>query len=166
VPRGAFRSDLYFRLNIFPVHVPPLRDRRDDIPLLAQHFVREFRTRIGRQIERVDADALDRLTAYDWPGNVRELANILERAVILCRGPVLLDSHICLPAVAGPAGADEVCSLDEAERRHIVKALERAGGVIAGPRGAARMLGLNRSTLWSRMKKLGMPLTSLLLATT
>jgi PAS domain S-box-containing protein len=166
VPRGAFRSDLYFRLNIFPVQVPPLRDRRDDIPLLAQHFVREFRSRIGRQVERIDGRALDRMTAYDWPGNVRELANILERAVILCRGPVLQDSHIGLPAVAARPNADEVCTLDEAERRHIIKALERAGGVIAGPRGAAQLLGLNRSTLWSRMKKLGIPLTSLLLAAT
>ena len=93
VQRGTFRADLYFRLNIFPIRLPPLRDRRDDIPLLAQHFLREFAPRLGRQVDRFDARALDRLVHYDWPGNVRELANILERAVILCQGRVLQADH-------------------------------------------------------------------------
>jgi len=153
VRRGSFRSDLFFRLNIFPIEVPPLRDRREDIPLLAQHFVREFSARLGRQINQIDPRALDRLTAYAWPGNVRELANILERAVILCQGPVLRPEHLAW-TTAAPA-ADDVCTLEEAERRHILKALEKAGGVLAGPRGAAELLGVNRSTLWSRMRKLG-----------
>jgi transcriptional regulator with GAF, ATPase, and Fis domain len=164
VQRGGFRADLIYRLKIFPIHVPPLRERRDDVPLLAQHFVREFCGRMGRHIDRIDARALDRLLEYDWPGNVRELANILERGVILCRGSVLQEIHLALPSAARPK-SDDLCTLEEAERRHILKALERSGGVLAGPRGAAQMLGLNRSTLWSRMKKLGIPLTSLLATT-
>ena len=154
VQRGTFRSDLYFRLSIFPIRVPPLRDRRDDIPILARHFIREFSARMGRQVDRLESRALDQLTAYDWPGNVRELANILERAVILCRGQVLQREHLGLPA-AVPVRTDELGTLEEAERRHILKALERTRGVLAGPTGAAALLGLNRSTLWSRMKKLG-----------
>jgi PAS domain S-box-containing protein len=154
VQRGVFRSDLFFRLNIFPIRVPPLRDRRDDIPILARHFVREFANRMGRAVDQIDARALDQLLAYNWPGNVRELANILERAVILCDGRVLQSAHLGLPtASAAPSG--NVVTLDEAERRHILKALERTGGVLAGPKGAAALLGVNRSTLWSRMRKLG-----------
>jgi formate hydrogenlyase transcriptional activator len=153
VRRGSFRADLFFRLNIFPIEIPPLRDRREDVPLLAQHFIREFSNRLGRRVEQIDPRALDRLAGYGWPGNVRELANMLERAVILCQGPVLLPTHLAWTATA-PASED-VCTLEEAERRHILKALEQSGGVLAGPRGAAQILGLNRSTLWSRMRKLG-----------
>jgi formate hydrogenlyase transcriptional activator len=154
VQRGAFRSDLFYRLNIFPIFVPALRDRRDDIPILARHFVREFAARMSRPVDQIDARALDQLVAYNWPGNVRELANILERAVILCQGRVLQSGHLGLPTAA-PAGEDDVVPLDEAERRHILKALEKTGGVLAGPKGAAALLGVNRSTLWSRMRKLG-----------
>ena len=157
VRRGAFRSDLFFRLNIFPIWVPALRDRRDDIPVLARHFVREFAARMGRTVDQIEARALERLAAYHWPGNVRELANILERAVILCQGRILQSTHLGLPAPAAAAAAagDDVVTLDEAERRHILKALERTGGVLAGPNGAAALLGINRSTLWSRMRRLG-----------
>ena len=154
VQRGVFRSDLFFRLNIFPIHVPPLRNRREDIPILARHFVREFAGRMSRTVDQIDGRALDQLVAYNWPGNVRELANILERAVILCQGRVLQCAHLGLPT-AVPAPGDDVVTLDEAERRHILKALEKTGGVLAGPKGAAALLGLNRSTLWSRMRKLG-----------
>jgi PAS domain S-box-containing protein len=154
VQRGGFRADLFFRLNIFPIWVPPLRDRREDIPILAQHFIREFAGRLGRQVDRIDARAAEDLLAYEWPGNVRELANVLERAVILCRSHVLERAHLALPS-APLARNDERLTLEEAERRHILKALEKTGGVLAGPNGAARLLGLNRSTLWSRMKKLG-----------
>jgi PAS domain S-box-containing protein len=153
VRRGSFRADLFFRLNIFPIEVPPLRDRREDVPLLAQHFIREFSGRLGRRVAAIDPRALDRLTSYAWPGNVRELANILERAVILCQGAVLEPSHLAWTASAPTP--DDVCSLEEAERRHILRALEQSGGVLAGPRGAAQLLGVNRSTLWSRMRKLG-----------
>jgi len=155
---GTFRSDLFYRLNVFPIRVPALRDRRDDIPLLAQHFVREFGTRLGRQIDRIDRRALDKLQAYDWPGNVRELANILERAVILCQDTVLQAAHVGLPVAAAAAGSDAFGTLEDAERRHILRALEMTGGVLAGPRGAASILGINRSTLWSRMRKLGIEL--------
>jgi PAS domain S-box-containing protein len=155
VQRGVFRSDLFFRLNIFPIQVPPLRARRGDIPILARHFVREFASRMGRTVDQIDARALDQLVAYQWPGNVRELANILERAVILCEGKVLQSTHLGLPTTVAALTTDDVVTLDEAERRHILKALEKTGGVLAGPKGAAALLGVNRSTLWSRMRKLG-----------
>jgi PAS domain S-box-containing protein len=151
--RGTFRSDLFFRLNIFPIEVPPLRERREDVPLLVHHFIREFSARTGRQVDRIDPRALERLASYDWPGNVRELANVLERAVILCPGPVMQPAHLAWPATTPTS--DDLCTLEEAERRHILKALERTGGVLGGSRGAADILGLNRSTLWSRMRKLG-----------
>ena len=102
-----------------------MRERREDIPLLANHFIREFSARTGRQVDRIDPRALERLTSYDWPGNVRELANVLERAVILCSGPVLQPAHLAWPA-STPA-SDDLCTLEEAERRHILKALERTG---------------------------------------
>ena len=155
VRRGTFRSDLFFRLNIFPIEVPPLRERPEDIPLLAQHFLREFSPRLGRRVDRIAPEALEQLTRYPWPGNVRELANMLERAVILCQGTVLQRSHLALsPLTAVP---EELCSLEEAERRHILKALDQVGGVLSGPKGAAALLGINRSTLWSRMQRLGIP---------
>lgn len=158
VKNGNFRADLYYRLNIFPIKVPPLRDHKDDIPLLAMHFVTKFAERMGKQIDRLSGDALDRLARCDWPGNVRELANIIERAVILCQGKVLQKEH--LSGLSASKAVDEhFLSLEEAERRHILQALERTGGVLAGPHGAARLLGVNRSTLWSRMQKLAIKVT-------
>jgi transcriptional regulator with GAF, ATPase, and Fis domain len=154
VQRGGFRADLFFRLNIFPIWVPPLRERREDIPILARHFIREFAGRLGRHVEQIDSRAMDDLIAYEWPGNVRELANVLERAVILCRSHLLERTHLALPSAPQPRN-DDLTTLEEAERRHILKALDKTGGVLGGPNGAARLLGLNRSTLWSRMKKLG-----------
>jgi PAS domain S-box-containing protein len=155
VKNRTFRSDLFFRLNIFPIHVPSLRERRDDIPALARHFVREFASRMGRAVDQIDSRALDQLVSYDWPGNVRELANILERAVILCEGRTLQIPHLGFPAQPASVATSDLVTLEEAERRHILKALEKTGGVIAGPKGAATLLGVNRSTLWSRMSKLG-----------
>jgi formate hydrogenlyase transcriptional activator len=155
VAKGGFRSDLYFRLNIFPIRVPSLRERRGDIPLLANHFVREFAARMGRPIARIDGRALERMMRYDWPGNVRELANILERAVILCQSRVLGEEHLGLPQRAVLNVDPAISTLEDMERRHIQRALEQTGGTLAGPQGAAALLGLNRSTLWSRMKKLG-----------
>lgn len=154
--RGAFRPDLYFRLNIFPIVLPPLRERREDIPVLARHFVREFSRRMNRSIEQIDAQALDGMTGYHWPGNVRELANVLERAVIVCQERVLRLKHLGLPVGSGSVGdSGPIGTLEEMERQHITRALEKAGGVLGGPQGAAAMLGLNRSTLWSRIKRLG-----------
>ncbi|MBN2552456.1 MAG: sigma 54-interacting transcriptional regulator [Spirochaetales bacterium] len=161
VSRGEFRADLYFRLNIFPIQLPALRQRREDIPDLARHFVAEFARRMGKQTPALSDDFIRRLGRYSWPGNVRELANVLERAVILCRGDTLagdeagiLEDGGLQISMTGQSPA-ELPTLEENERAHILRALDRTGGVVGGPRGAARLLGLKRSTLWSRMQKLG-----------
>jgi formate hydrogenlyase transcriptional activator len=154
VRKGAFRSDLFYRLNIFPIQVPPLRERKEDIPPLTHHFVAECARRIGKPIRQVGTAAMERLNAYDWPGNVRELANVLERAVILCQGATILESHLVGLAQNGTS-SDAFQTLEEMEREHIRRALAQTGGVLAGPQGAARLLGLSRSTVWSRMRKLG-----------
>jgi formate hydrogenlyase transcriptional activator len=158
VARGRFRSDLFYRLNIFPIHLPSLRDRKPDVPLLATHFAREFARRMGKPVRGIEANAMARLMTYEWPGNVRELANVLERAVILCDGPSILEGHL------GVIGRDRreggaFPTLEEMERQHIIRALAQTGGVLAGPQGAARLLGMRRSTVWSRMKKLGIQTT-------
>jgi formate hydrogenlyase transcriptional activator len=156
VERGAFRSDLFYRLNIFPIHIPPLRDRKEDVPLLAGHFVTDFARRMGKTVDRIGALAAARLAAYAWPGNVRELANVMERAVILCEGPVIQDEHIgALDRRSASVESDVFLTLAEMERQHIQRALVKTGGVLAGPQGAARLLGMRRSTVWSRMRKLG-----------
>ena len=155
VRNGRFRSDLYYRLHIFPIRMPPLRERTGDIPLLAGFFVRKFATRFGKSVTGIDRRAIDKLTAWHWPGNVRELANILERAVILCNGTTLLTRHIGLSDIP-LAAEDPIPTLEQNERRLILKALERCGGRLAGPGGAAALLDVNRSTLWSRMQKLGL----------
>jgi formate hydrogenlyase transcriptional activator len=153
---GKFRADLFYRLNIFPVRMPPLRERLHDIPLLATHFVRQFAERMGKPARRVAPGTLERLAHYQWPGNVRELANVLERAVILCNGAVIHDEHIgSLASATSAQPAASFPTLEEVERQHLLRALEQTGGVLAGPNGAARLLGLSRSTAWSRMRKLG-----------
>ena len=156
VQRGNFRSDLFYRLNIFPIHIPPLRDRKEDVPLLSGHFVTDFARRMGKSVDRIGSLASARLAVYAWPGNVRELANVMERAVILCEGPVIQDEHIgVLDRRSGAVESDAFLTLAEMERQHIERALARTGGVLAGPQGAARLLGMRRSTVWSRMRKLG-----------
>jgi formate hydrogenlyase transcriptional activator len=156
VDRGGFRSDLFYRLNIFPIHIPPLRERKEDVPLLAGHFVTEFARRMGKSVDRIGSLAAARLATYSWPGNVRELANVMERAVILCEGPVIQDEHVgVLDRRSGSVESDVFLTLAEMERQHIQRALAKTGGVLAGPQGAARLLGMRRSTVWSRMRKLG-----------
>ena len=156
VQRGGFRSDLFYRLNIFPIHIPPLRDRKEDVPRLAAHFVSDFSRRMGKGVDRIGSMAAARLAAYEWPGNVRELANVMERAVILCEGPIIQDEHIgVLGRGSRPSEPDVFLTLAEMERQHIQRALALTGGVLAGPQGAARLLGMRRSTVWSRMRKLG-----------
>ena len=156
VERGSFRSDLFYRLNIFPIQIPPLRDRKEDVPLLAGHFVTDFARRMGKNVDRIGSLAAARLAAYAWPGNVRELANVMERAVILCEGPVIQDEHIgALDRRSASVESDVFLTLAEMERQHIQRALAKTGGVLAGPQGAARLLGMRRSTVWSRMRKLG-----------
>ncbi len=158
VADGKFRSDLYYRLNVFPVVLPPLRDRRDDIPLLVRHFAHQFARRVGRRIETIPTEALDALTQYAWPGNIREMQNVIERAVILSPGPSLQIPLGDLPAAAPqtrvPAGAP--VTLSDAEREHILGALRETDWVLGGPKGAAARLGMARSTLHWKMKKLGL----------
>jgi formate hydrogenlyase transcriptional activator len=151
-----FREDLFYRLNVFPITVPPLRDRREDIPMLVRHFAQQFARRMKRTIERIPTETMAALTRYDWPGNIRELQNLIERAVILSSGQTLEVPVAALNAAqlpADPAAGGE--TLQEADRRHIIGALERSNWVIAGPGGAAARLGIKRSTLQFRMRKLG-----------
>jgi formate hydrogenlyase transcriptional activator len=154
VKRSEFRSDLYYRLNVFPIPVPPLRERRDDIAALAEHFVEIYARRMGKRIEHITPETMSALTSYQWPGNIRELQNFIERSVILTSGSVLQ------PALAGltsPAETESLgpVTLEEAEREHIRKTLEQTGWVVSGPNGAAARLGIKRSTLYFRMQKLG-----------
>jgi formate hydrogenlyase transcriptional activator len=156
-----FRQDLFYRLNVFPIAVPPLRERREDIPMLVRHFTQQFARRMKRTIESIPGETMDALKQYDWPGNVRELQNLIERAVILSAGPALevpigaLNGRRAAPGAAAERHGHEGETLEEADRRHIVAALERANWVIAGPNGAAARLGIKRSTLQFRMRKLG-----------
>jgi PAS domain S-box-containing protein len=153
VEAGRFRSDLFFRLAVFPIRVPPLRERRDDIPLLVWSMVDEFSAAMHRTVESIQRQDMEGLMRHDWPGNVRELRNVVERAMILCSGPVL---RFEAPSAPIPCGnGDAVLSLDEAQRRQIERALEVAGGRISGARGAAELLGLKPTTLRSKMQRLG-----------
>jgi formate hydrogenlyase transcriptional activator len=157
VAEGQFRKDLYYRLNVFPVVLPPLRERREDIPRLVRHFVLKFAKRMGRRIETIPGEVMTALTAYSWPGNIRELENLIERAVILSPADVLLVpvSELKAGAELGqiPASADG--TLVNAEREHILHALREAKWILGGPNGAAARLGMKRSTLHWKMKKLG-----------
>jgi formate hydrogenlyase transcriptional activator len=149
-----FRSDLYYRLNVFPITVPPLRDRAEDIPLLVRYFAQKHARRMDRRIETIPSEEMEALTRYYWPGNVRELENLIERAVILSRGPAL---HVPVPEDkhSGDEPSASAVTLEAAERGHILHALSETNWVIAGPRGAATRLGMKRTTLQSRMSKLG-----------
>jgi formate hydrogenlyase transcriptional activator len=155
VDEKQFRADLFYRLNVFPVEVPPLRERPDDIPLLVRHFVQQFARRMNRAIDTIPSEAMSVLVRYHWPGNIRELQNLVERAVILSSGPVLRVPLDGLQAHPAPAPGRKVETMEEAERRHVLDALEAANWVISGPKGAAALLGLKRSTLQARMEKLG-----------
>jgi formate hydrogenlyase transcriptional activator len=151
-----FRSDLFYRLNVVPIFLPPLRDRSEDIPLLVQHIVRRFARRTGKTIDMIPPGTMDSLRRYQWPGNIRELENVIERAVILSSGSVLRVSHEDLRTRVAPGrNADHMQTLEEVERNHILKTLKETRWTLSGPSGAAARLGLNRSTLYFRMKKLG-----------
>jgi PAS domain S-box-containing protein len=173
VGEKTFREDLFYRLNVFPVHLPPLRERREDIPLLVLFLVNKFAARIGKHLEGVSRPTLQRLAHYPWPGNVRELENVLERAVILTTGTTLEIAADLLPTRAAVDAEDTIArtatqaslrqprpSLEAVERDYIATVLEQANWVITGPRGAAKILGLNPSTLRNRMKKLGITRTA------
>jgi PAS domain S-box-containing protein len=156
---GKFREDLFYRLNVFPVRLPSLRDRRDDIPLLVRFFVNKFATRLGKRIESVGKDTLELLAAYPWPGNIRELENVLERAVILADGDELEIDPEILPVTPDTAEATALAPGDKSllavERDHILSVLRQTDWVIEGPNGAARLLAMHPNTLRSRLKKLG-----------
>jgi len=180
IEEGEFREDLYYRLNVFPINLPPLRDRLDDLPVLANHFAAKFARQMGTPPQGLTPDGMAKLREYNWPGNVRELENIIERAMILARGAALASVHLdfgrraathsntpsgAVPVIVtaapaapvAPAGSDDGRSLAErlleSERKEIVAAVEKSRGNIAS---AARMLGINRSTLYYRLRKHGL----------
>ncbi len=153
VEEGKFRSDLYYRLHVFPLNVPALRERREDIPLLTRYFVQKHAQRMGRDIKTIPTSALEALTRYDWPGNIRELQNVLERAVILTRGTSLHVEMSELKANAPSLYCRNSEASQASERDQIIKALEEANGKVGGSNGAAVRLGLKRTTLQSRMRK-------------
>jgi formate hydrogenlyase transcriptional activator len=160
VEQGSFRDDLYYRLSVFPIRIPPLRERVEDIPPLARHFVAQCARRLGRAAPAIPPPAMETLAAWTWPGNIRELQNVIERAVILSPGATLV-----LPPLdrerktrAGASRSAEpapAATFQDAEREAILRALRDSKGVVAGPSGAAARLGLRRTTLQSKMRKLG-----------
>ena len=151
VKDGTFRQDLYYRLNVFPVQLPPLRERPDDIPSLVWSFVGEFEKQMGKKVDSIPKRVMDVLQNYSWPGNIRELRNVIEQAVIVSNGGQL---YLDMPTSAGDIPSP---TLKEAERQHIVSVLSKTDGRIKGPAGAARLLGMNSSTLYSAMRRLGIP---------
>ena len=172
IRKGLFRADLFYRLSVFPIALPPLRERRADIPALAEYFVRRFADREHKPVPQLSDQAMTCLLNYDWPGNIRELQNIIERAAILLRGSVIEPELIAIalhrpsprtdrpaqktpPPVAQPRSPDNIIRFSDAERRAILRALEACGWRISGPRGAAETLGLKPTTLHAKMKKLG-----------
>jgi transcriptional regulator with GAF, ATPase, and Fis domain len=175
VHEKTFREDLYYRLNVFPIRLPPLRERRDDVPLLVHFLLSKFAQRVGKHIDGVSRLTMQRLQEYPWPGNVRELENVLERGVILATGPTLDIAPDLLPTSAAPsapaadgpsvpasqqAPGQSLPCLEAVERDYIVTVLRHTNGIITGPRGAAKVLGLNPSTLRHRIKKLGITRSS------
>jgi DNA-binding NtrC family response regulator len=155
VNEKRFRSDLYYRLNVFPVVVPPLRERRDDIPLLVRHFMEKYMRRMNKRIDAIPGTAMNALSEYHWPGNVRELENFIERSVILSHSTELQPPLSELLSSAGAIPAKNLQTREEAEREHILRALKEAGWVVGGPQGAAARLGMKRTTLNSLVKRLG-----------
>jgi formate hydrogenlyase transcriptional activator len=161
VARGQFRSDLYYRLNVFPVLLPALRERREDIPALVMHFVKLFSRRMGKQVDRIPPETMAAFQWYSWPGNIRELQNLVERSVILSRDGVLPNplhkkqTGIMIPSLHRTRGLESPITLEESDRTLIVETLEQAGWIVGGTRGAAAKLGLKRTTLLAKMRRLG-----------
>ncbi len=151
--KGRFREDLFYRLNVFPIRVPALRERPEDVPILVWSFIEEFSSRMGRKVTKVPQKTMDLLQRYSWPGNVRELRNVMEHSVIISPGETLRIPPLENSSQTSP----EIMTLEETEREHIVRALELTHWRIKGPRGAAERLGMKPSTLYSRMEKLGIP---------
>jgi formate hydrogenlyase transcriptional activator len=157
VEEQQFRSDLFYRLNVFPIYVPPLRERKEDIPFLVRHFAQHFARNMMKDIDTISVETMNALAHYPWPGNIRELQNVIERAVILSKGPELKVSLADLKSKASDTGGhtNGAVTLEEIERRHILSVLKQTNWVFADPNGAAAKLGLKRPTLQFRMQKLG-----------
>ncbi len=158
VKRNEFRSDLYYRLNVFPIPLPPLRARRGDIPALVEHFVEIYARRMNKRIEEIPQDTMSAISLYSWPGNIRELQNFIERSVILSSA-TSLESPLAELASTPELQSSGAVTLEDAERDHIRKILESTKWVVSGPNGAASRLGIKRSTLYFRMQKLGISRT-------
>ena len=170
VAEGRFRADLFYRMNVFPIRIPPLRDRPKDIPLLVSHFLAQFQRKLAKPIKGLTPDSMARLEAYAWPGNIRELQNVIERACVLATDPIIeigdalrptpgrpTAASYTAPAGAAPPTPESIIPLEDNERLHIRRALQATAGKIHGKGGAAELLGINASTLRSRMQKLGIP---------
>ncbi|MFZ0611286.1 MAG: helix-turn-helix domain-containing protein, partial [Desulfobacterales bacterium] len=156
VKEGTFRRDLFYRLNVFPIVIPPLRERPEDIPLLVRAFVKEFQKRMGKEIKNIPKKTIQTLQGYSWPGNVRELRNVIEHAMILSRDKTLAVQV----SQRSSSETDAAGNLEDIERRHILAVLKKTGWRVAGQGGAAENLGLKRSTLYSKMKKLNIRRTA------
>jgi len=161
VALGQFRSDLYYRLNVFPILLPALRERREDIPALVAHFVKLFSRRMGKQVDRIPPETMAAFQWYSWPGNIRELQNLVERSVILSRDGVLPNplhkkqTGLMIPSLHRTRGLESPITLEESDCTLIVETLEQAGWIVGGTRGAAAKLGLKRTTLLAKMRRLG-----------
>src|SRR5246500_3242530 len=161
VARGQFRNDLYYRLNVFPILLPALRERREDIPALVMHFVKLFSRRMGRQVDNISPETMAAFQWYSWPGNIRELQNLVERAVILSRDGVLPNplhkkhTALTVPSLHHTRTLPSSMTLEDSDRALIVETLEQASWIVGGPRGAAAKLGLKRTTLLAKMRRLG-----------
>ncbi|MBI2504728.1 MAG: sigma-54-dependent Fis family transcriptional regulator [Candidatus Latescibacteria bacterium] len=155
VSEGQFRQDLYYRLQVFPLRLPPLRERQEDIPLLAEYFTRRYAQHLSRPVPQITPAALVQLQSYPWPGNVRELEHLMQRAVLLCQNNRIEAGDVALQVGAEGRSEEGLLTLAEQEKRLIERALEATGGVIFGEQGAARLLGINPQTLRYRLKKHG-----------
>jgi formate hydrogenlyase transcriptional activator len=154
IHEGKFRADLYYRLNVFPIRIPPLRERKEDIPLLVKYFVMKYGAKCRKSIERIPQPTIDALLAYSWPGNIRELENLIERAVIMCQS-TQLEPGKWLPIPGGTPVESRIPTLEELEREHILEVLQMTSWRVSGEKGAAKLLGMKPTTLEARMKKLG-----------
>jgi len=154
IAKGTFREDLYYRLNVFPITIPSLRERKEDIPLLTRHFLLKYNTQFGKKIEAITERVIDSLMNYSWPGNVRELENVIERAVIISRASKL-EIGDAIPKTSVDTSEESVTTMADNEKTHILKILKLTNWRISGEKGAAKILNINRTTLEARMKKLG-----------
>ena len=153
IAEGQFRSDLFYRLHVFPIRMPPLRERRQDIPALVRYFVQKLARRMGKQIDTIPIETMNKMMDWNWPGNIRELENLVERSVILTKGSIL---HVPLAELRPqPENTETDGTLEATDREHIIRVLRETRGVLSGPAGAAARLGLQRTTLQSKMKRLG-----------